>query len=40
MLYTSAQEAIDAKGAPMPRSLIEKHHLNMQALVMARKQAP
>jgi len=40
ILYTAAQEAIDAKGAPMPKSLLEKHHLNMQALVMARKQAP
>jgi hypothetical protein len=38
--YTTAQEEIDAKGAPMPKSLLEKHHLNMQALVMARKQAP
>jgi hypothetical protein len=40
VLFTSALEALDAKGASIPKSLLEKNNLNMQALVMARKQAP
>jgi hypothetical protein len=40
ILYTTAQEALDAKGAQVPRSLLDKYRTNMQALVMARKQAP
>jgi hypothetical protein len=40
ILYTTALEAYDALGAPIPKSLLEKNNLNMQALVMARKQAP
>ena len=38
--YTSAQEACDAQALPVPKELLNKFCKNMQALVMARKQAP
>lgn len=38
--YTAAQEACDAQGLPVPKELLNKFCKNMQALVMARKQAP
>ncbi len=40
MLYASAQETLDARGAAVPRELLTKFRTNMQALVMARRQAP
>jgi len=36
----SAAMRAGTAGAPIPKSLLEKNNLNMQALVMARKQAP
>ena len=39
-LYGSAQEKLDETGAPVPRTLLDKFRINMQALVMARKQVP
>jgi len=39
-LYASAQETLDARGATVPRELLTKFRTNMQALVMARRQAP
>ena len=39
-LYASAQETLDARGATVPKELLNKFRTNMQALVMARKQAP
>jgi hypothetical protein len=40
ILYTAAQEKLDETGAQVPRALQEKYRLNMQGLVMARKQVP
>jgi len=40
ILYTAAQEKLDEGGAPVPRSLQDKYRMNMQGLVMARKQVP
>jgi hypothetical protein len=40
ILYTAAQEKMDESGTPVPRALQEKYRLNMQGLVMARKQVP
>ena len=40
ILYTAAQEKLDETGAPVPRALQEKYRINMQGLVMARKQVP
>jgi hypothetical protein len=39
-LYATAQEKLDAAGTSVPRELIQKFRINMQALVMARKQVP
>ena len=39
-LYASAQETLDAKGQESPMELLKKFRINMQALVMARKQVP
>jgi hypothetical protein len=39
-LYAAAQEKLDETGAPVPRELQQKYRVNMQALVMARKQIP
>ena len=39
-LYATAQETLDTTGQPVPRELIQKFRINMQALVMARKQVP
>lgn len=40
ILYTAAQEKLDETGAPVPLALQEKYRMNMQGLVMARKQVP
>jgi hypothetical protein len=40
ILYTAAQEKLDEQGAPVPKALQEKFRINMQGLVMARKQVP
>lgn len=40
ILYTAAQEKLDEQGATVPRALLEKFRINMQGLVMARKQVP
>jgi hypothetical protein len=40
ILYTAAQEKMDETGVPVPRTLQEKFRINMQGLVMARKQVP
>ncbi len=40
ILYTAAQEKLDETGVPVPRALQEKFRINMQGLVMARKQVP
>jgi hypothetical protein len=40
ILYTAAQEKLDETGAPVPRTLLDKFRINMQGLVMARKQVP
>jgi len=40
ILYTAAQEKLDETGATVPRALLEKFRINMQGLVMARKQVP
>jgi len=40
ILYTAAQEKLDETGAQVPRALQEKFRINMQGLVMARKQVP
>lgn len=40
ILYTAAQERLDESGAAVPKGLIEKFRINMQGLVMARKQVP
>jgi hypothetical protein len=39
-LYAAAQEKLDETGQPVPRELQQKYRINMQALVMARKQIP
>ncbi len=39
-LYATAQEKLDEAGAAVPRELLAKFRINMQALVMARKQVP
>ncbi len=39
-LYTSAQETLDMQGLPSPQTLVMKYRTNLQALVIARKQAP
>ncbi len=39
-LYTTAQEKLDELGVEIPRDLLQKFRLNMQALVMARRTAP
>jgi hypothetical protein len=39
-LYASAQEKLDEQGLAVPKELLSKYRVNMQALVMARKQAP
>jgi hypothetical protein len=39
-LYATAQEKLDEAGAAVPRELLSKFRINMQALVMARKQVP
>jgi hypothetical protein len=39
-LYAAAQEKLDETGQPVPRELQQKYRVNMQALVMARKQIP
>ncbi len=38
--YTTVQETLDANGQDTPRALLEKMRKCLQALVMARKQAP
>lgn len=38
--YATAQEKLDAKGAAVPDELLRKFRTTMQALVIARKQAP
>jgi hypothetical protein len=40
ILYTAAQEKLDENGETVPRALLEKFRINMQGLVMARKQVP
>ena len=40
ILYTAAQEKIDETGGTVPRTLLDKFRINMQGLVMARKQVP
>jgi hypothetical protein len=40
ILYTAAQEKLDETGETVPRALLEKFRINMQGLVMARKQVP
>jgi hypothetical protein len=40
ILYTAAQEKLDDAGETVPRALLEKFRINMQGLVMARKQVP
>jgi hypothetical protein len=40
ILYTAAQEKLDDSGETVPRALLEKFRINMQGLVMARKQVP
>lgn len=40
ILYTTAQEKLDDSGQAVPRALLEKFRINMQGLVMARKQVP
>jgi hypothetical protein len=40
ILYTAAQEKLDETGATVPRTLLDKFRINMQGLVMARKQVP
>ncbi len=40
ILYTAAQEKLDDTGETVPRALLEKFRINMQGLVMARKQVP
>jgi hypothetical protein len=40
ILYTAAQEKLDETGASVPRTLLDKFRINMQGLVMARKQVP
>jgi len=40
ILYTAAQEKLDELGQQVPRALQEKFRINMQGLVMARKQVP
>jgi hypothetical protein len=40
ILYTAAQERLDETGETVPRALQEKFRINMQGLVMARKQVP
>ncbi len=39
-LYAGVQETLDLRGLDVPKELLEKFRTNMQALVMARKQAP
>lgn len=39
-IYAGVQEECDARGLDIPKAVIEKYRLNLQALVMARKQAP
>lgn len=39
-LYATAQETLDERGIDTPKALLEKFRINMQALVIARKQAP
>jgi hypothetical protein len=40
ILYTAAQEKLDESGSTVPRALLDKFRINMQGLVMARKQVP
>ena len=40
IFYTAAQEKLDESGATVPRALLDKFRINMQGLVMARKQVP
>lgn len=40
ILYTAAQEKLDDSGQAVPRALLDKFRINMQGLVMARKQVP
>jgi hypothetical protein len=39
-LYATAQEKLDEMGAPVPKDLLRKFRINMQALVIARRTAP
>lgn len=39
-IYAGIQEECDARGIDIPKGILERYRLNLQALVMARRQAP
>ncbi len=39
-LYATAQERLDALGIEVPKELLSKFRINMQALILARRTVP